>query len=243
MYNIDLTGKTALVTGGTRGIGKAIAEHFIRAGAKVIITGITIDSAEEVATEIGAAKGIGADLFDDNAIAYLMEQLGDEKIDILVNNAGITKDTLFIRQKQEQWDDVININLTKVVMMSKAVVPSMTKSRFGRIINIASVVAHMGNVGQTNYVAAKAGLTGFTKALSAEVARKGVTVNCIAPGFINTDMTKDLPEKVKTTMNDKIPSSRFGEVEDVAAAAVFLASDGASYINGSTIHVNGGLYM
>lgn len=243
MYNIDLTGKTALITGGTRGIGKCIAEYYIKAGARVIITGITIESAQEVAKEIGAAKGIGADLFADNAIEILVEQLGDEKVDILVNNAGITRDTLFVRQTQEQWDDVLNINLTKIVMLTKALIPSMTKSKFGRVINMASVVAHMGNMGQTNYVAAKAGLTGFTKALATEVARKGVTINCIAPGFIKTDMTKDLPEKVKTAMNEKIPARDFGEVEDIAHAAVFLASDGARYINGSTIHVNGGLYM
>lgn len=243
MFTIDLTGKTALVTGGTRGIGKAIAQSYIKAGATVIIVGSKIESAQAVAQEIGAAKGIGADLFNDNSVATILEQLGDTKIDILVNNAGITKDGLFIKQKDEQWDDVININLTKVAALTRAFVPSMTHQGYGRIINIASVVAHMGNFGQTNYVAAKAGLTGFTKALSMEVARKNVTANCIAPGFIETDMTKDLPEKVVTMMHEKIPARRFGKVEDIAAAAVYLASEDAGYVNGSTIHVNGGLYM
>lgn len=243
MYNIDLTGKTAFVTGATRGIGKCIAEHFVQAGARVIIGGITKDKAQEVAESMGAAKGVGANLFDENAVSQLMEQLKDEKIDILVNNAGITRDALFIKQTKDQWDEVININLTKIAELTKAVVPSMLKARHGRIINIASVVAHMGNFGQTNYVTAKAGLTGFTKALATEVARKNVTVNCVAPGFIKTDMTKDLPEKVIASMNERIPARAFGEVEDIAHAVIFLASDQARYINGSTIHVNGGLYM
>lgn len=243
MYSIDLTGKTALVTGATRGIGRAVAEAYIKAGATVIVSGSKVESAQKAAEEMGAAKGIGANLFDDDAVAQIIEQLGDIKIDILVNNAGITKDGLFIKQTEEQWGDVLNINLTKCAALTRALVPSMTRNKFGRIINIASVVAHMGNFGQTNYVAAKAGLTGFTKALSMEVARKNVTANCIAPGFIKTDMTKDLPEKVVTMMNDKIPARRFGEAEDIANAAVFLASEGAGYVNGSTIHVNGGLYM
>ncbi|HAG53120.1 MAG TPA: 3-oxoacyl-ACP reductase [Alphaproteobacteria bacterium] len=243
MYNIDLTGKTALVTGGTRGIGRAVAEAYIKAGATVIVTGSKVESAQKAAEEMGAEKGIGANLFEDNAVEVILEQLGDTQVDILVNNAGITKDGLFIKQTDEQWNDVLNVNLTKVAALTRALVPSMTRNKSGRIINIASVVAHMGNFGQTNYVAAKAGLTGFTKALSMEVARKNVTANCIAPGFIKTDMTKDLPEKVVTMMNDKIPARRFGEAEDIANAAVFLASEGAGYVNGSTIHVNGGLYM
>ena len=243
MYTIDLTGKTAFVTGATRGIGRAIAEAYIAAGANVIVSGSSVESAEKVAKEIGAVKGIGANLFEDNAVEQILEQLGDTKIDILVNNAGITRDGLFMRQSQDQWDEVININLTKCAALTRALVPGMMKQQYGRIINIASVVAHMGNFGQTNYVAAKAGLTGFTKALSMEVARKNITANCIAPGFIKTDMTKDLPEKVVTMMNEKIPARRFGEVEDIANAAVYLASEGAGYVNGSTIHVNGGLYM
>ncbi len=243
MYTIDLTGKTALVTGGTRGIGRAIAEAYIKAGANVIISGSKVESAQKAAEEMGAVKGIGANLFADDAVATILEQLGDTQIDILVNNAGITKDGLFIKQTDEQFNDVININLAKCASLTRALVPSMSRNKFGRIINIASVVAHMGNFGQTNYVAAKAGLTGFTKALSMEVARKNVTANCIAPGFIKTDMTKDLPEKVVTMMNEKIPARRFGEAEDIANAAVFLASEGAGYVNGSTIHVNGGLYM
>ena len=243
MYTIDLTGKTALVTGGTRGIGRAIAEAYIKAGANVIISGSKVESAQKAAEEMGAVKGIGANLFADDAVATILEQLGDTQIDILVNNAGITKDGLFIKQTDEQFNDVININLAKCASLTRALVPSMTRNKFGRIINIASVVAHMGNFGQTNYVAAKAGLTGFTKALSMEVARKNVTANCIAPGFIKTDMTKDLPEKVVTMMNEKIPARRFGEVEDIANAAVYLASEGAGYVNGSTIHVNGGLYV
>lgn len=243
MYTIDLTGKTAFVTGATRGIGRAIAEAYIAAGANVIVSGSSVESAEKVAKEIGAVRGIGANLFEDNAVEQILEQLGDTQIDILVNNAGITRDGLFMRQSQDQWDEVININLTKCAALTRALVPGMMKQQYGRIINIASVVAHMGNFGQTNYVAAKAGLTGFTKALSMEVARKNITANCIAPGFIKTDMTKDLPEKVVTMMNEKIPARRFGEVEDIANAAVFLASEGAGYVNGSTIHVNGGLYM
>lgn len=243
MYNIDLTGKTALVTGGTRGIGRAVAEAYIKAGATVIVTGSKVESAQKAAEEMGAEKGIGANLFDDNAVDQILEQLGETKIDILVNNAGITRDGLFIKQTDEQWNDVLNINLTKCAALTRALVPAMTRNKFGRVINIASVVAHMGNFGQTNYVAAKAGLTGFTKALSMEVARKNVTANCIAPGFIKTDMTKDLPEKVVTMMNEKIPARRFGEAEDIANAAVYLASEGAGYVNGSTIHVNGGLYM
>ena len=241
MYNIDLTGKKALVTGGTRGIGKAIAIKLIAAGAEVTITGSQQETAEKVAAEIGAAKGIGANLFEDNAIESIVSQV--EVIDILVNNAGITKDGLFIKQSQEQWDDVLKVDLTRVAELTKALVPAMTKSKWGRIINIASVVAHMGNFGQTNYVAAKAGLTGFTKALSYEVARKGVTANCIAPGFIKTDMTKDLPEKVNEMMIGKIPAQRFGEAEEIADATLFLASDMAAYVSGTTIHVNGGMYM
>ncbi|PPR08445.1 MAG: 3-oxoacyl-[acyl-carrier-protein] reductase FabG, partial [Proteobacteria bacterium] len=213
MYTIDLTGKTALVTGGTRGIGRAIAEAYIKAGANVIISGSKVESAQKAAEEMGAVKGIGANLFADDAVATILEQLGDTQIDILVNNAGITKDGLFIKQTDEQFNDVININLAKCASLTRALVPSMSRNKFGRIINIASVVAHMGNFGQTNYVAAKAGLTGFTKALSMEVARKNVTANCIAPGFIKTDMTKDLPEKVVTMMNEKIPARRFGEAE------------------------------
>lgn len=243
MYTIDLTGKTAFVTGATRGIGRAIAEAYIAAGANVIVSGSSVESAEKVAKEIGAVKGIGANLFEDNAVEQILEQLGDTQIDILVNNAGITRDGLFMRQSQDQWDEVININLTKCAALTRALVPGMMKQQYGRIINIASVVAHMGNFGQTNYVAAKAGLTGFTKALSMEVARKNITANCIAPGFIKTDMTKNLPEKVVTMMNEKIPARRFGEVEDIANAAVYLASEGAGYVNGSTIHVNGGLYV
>lgn len=235
----SLDGKTALVTGGTRGIGKAIALELKAAGANVIISGSNLERTTEIANEMGMGA-VAADLSDDSAVSELLENLPE--VDILVNNAGITRDGLFMRQKDEDWDAVMRVNVDAAVRLSRKVSKKMMSKKFGRIINISSVVGHMGNIGQTNYVASKAAMTGFTKALAQEIARKGVTVNSIAPGFIETEMTSQMTEKALDAMLSKVPASRMGKPEDIAAAVRFLASDEASYINGTTIHVNGALY-
>lgn len=236
----DLTGLKALITGGNRGIGKAVAASLKQAGANIIITGTNEQALAEAAAELGAVA-IRCDMHNVADIENLAQQTG--AVDILVNNAGITRDMLFSRQTQDQWDEVLRINTDAPVRLSRLLLPHMAEKGFGRIVNITSVVAHMGNVGQTNYVTAKAALTGFTKALSKEVARKGVTVNAVAPGFITTDMTSKLPEKVVDQFKTLIPAQRFGEPSDIAAAVRFLASREAGYITGTTVHVNGGLYL
>lgn len=244
-----LTGQIALVTGASRGIGAAIAQALGEQGAIVIGTATSESGAASISSTFVNAniKGEGMALNVNDAVQVastlkiISEKYGD--VSILVNNAGITRDTLLMRMKDEDWDDVISTNLTSVFRMSQAVLRPMMKARTGRIISISSVVGHMGNAGQTNYAAAKAGMTGFTKSLAAEVGSRGITVNCVAPGFIDTDMTAELPEEVTTKMLARIPAGRLGHVKEIAATVVFLASPNAAYITGETIHVNGGMLM
>lgn len=237
----DLTGLTALVTGGSRGIGRAAAARLKANGANIIIHGSNPEKLEQTAEELGGARTITADLFDPASIEKIITQAGP--IDILVNNAGITRDVLFVKQKPEQWDEVLTVNLQRVVELTRAVYPGMSSKGFGRIINVTSIIAHTGNVGQTNYATAKAAVTGFTKALAKETARKGVTVNAVAPGFIATDMTDAIPEQIKDNVMKTIPAQRFGSPDEIAAGIAFLASREAGYITGSTLHINGGLYV
>jgi 3-oxoacyl-[acyl-carrier protein] reductase len=237
----DLTGLTALVTGASRGIGRATAARLKANGATVIIHGTNEEKLAQVADELGGARTIVADLFQPESVEKIATQAGP--VDILVNNAGITRDALFVRQKPEQWEDVITVNLNRVVQLTHALLPGMSSKGYGRIINVTSIIAHTGNVGQTNYAAAKAGLTGFTKSLAKEAARKNVTVNAVAPGFIMTDMTETIPDQIKETIMKAIPAQRFGSADEIAAAVAFLASREAGYITGSTIHVNGGMYV
>ncbi|MES1988693.1 MAG: 3-oxoacyl-ACP reductase FabG [Pseudomonadota bacterium] len=244
-----LTGQIALVTGASRGIGAAIAQALGEQGAIVIGTATSENGAASISSTFASAniKGEGMALNVNDAaqvastLKTISEKYGD--VSILVNNAGITRDTLLMRMKDEDWDDVLSTNLTSVFRMSQAVLRPMMKARTGRIISISSVVGHMGNAGQTNYAAAKAGMTGFTKSLAAEVGSRGITVNCVAPGFIDTDMTAELPEEVTTKMLARIPAGRFGNVKEIAATVAFLASENAAYITGETIHVNGGMLM
>lgn len=240
--------QVALVTGASRGIGAAIAVALGQQGATVVGTATTESGANAITQALKTAnvKGMGIALDVNNAeqveavLKQIAEQYGD--VSILVNNAGITKDTLLMRMKEEDWDAVINTNLKSVYRMSQAVLRPMMKARTGRIINISSVVGHMGNAGQTNYAAAKAGMTGFTKSMAMEVGSRGITVNCVAPGFIETDMTAELPEDIKTQMLARIAVGRLGGVQEIAATVAFLASPNAAYITGETIHVNGGMY-
>jgi 3-oxoacyl-[acyl-carrier protein] reductase len=239
-------GKVVLVTGASRGIGRAIAEQFAQLGATVVGTATTESGAEAISSYLADhGCGLVLNVADAASVEACLEQIkaryGD--IDILVNNAGITRDNLLMRMKDDEWFDIMQTNLTSVFRLSKAVLRSMMKKRFGRIITIGSVVGSMGNAGQTNYAAAKAGVLGFTKSLAKEVASRGITVNSVAPGFIDTDMTKDLTEEQKTAIFGQIPANRLGTPAEVAATVVFLASEPAAYINGETIHVNGGMYM
>ncbi|MFH1542097.1 MAG: 3-oxoacyl-[acyl-carrier-protein] reductase [bacterium] len=241
---MHLKDKVALITGGAQGIGKAIAEVLAKHGAKVVITDINLELAEQTAKELGgiAFKMNVADYADaENIVKQAKEKMGS--LDILVNNAGITKDGLFIRMKKEDWDAVININLTGVFNVSKAAASIMMKQRFGRIINIASIVGEMGNAGQANYSASKAGVIAFSKTLARELASRNVTVNAVAPGFIKTAMTDKIPEDVKTKMMAQIPLGKLGLPEDVANAVAFLAGPSADYITGQVINVNGGMLM
>jgi 3-oxoacyl-[acyl-carrier protein] reductase len=246
---INLENQVALVTGASRGIGQSIALSLGKQNAFVIGTATTEDSAQKISTFLKEqnvlGKGIKLDVNDNEAILKtvdgIIEEHGD--ISILVNNAGITKDMLLMRMKEEDWDDVMSTNLKSIFRMSQALIRSMMKSRYGRIINITSVVGHMGNAGQTNYAAAKAGVTGFTKSLAKEIGSRGITVNCVAPGFIDTDMTKGLSDEHKKQLLDHVPLGRLGSPEDIGAAVSFLASKEASYITGETLHVNGGMLM
>jgi len=239
----------ALVTGASRGIGQAIAQALAKQGAIVIGTATTEDGAANIGTylkEIGAkGEGIVLNVNDAARIQVVVDdvQARHGGISILVNNAGITRDNLLARMKDDEWDEVIDTNLRSIFRLSRAVMRSMMKSRHGRIINIASVVGVSGNAGQTNYSAAKAGIIGFSKSLAREVGSRGITVNCVAPGFIDTDMTRFLSEVQQQTLLQTIPLGRLGHVDDIAAAVAFLASPGASYITGTTLHVNGGMYM
>lgn len=246
---MSLEGKTALVTGATRGIGKAIAYALAAQGARVVGTATSAEGAETITDNLKSAGydgfGIVMNVADPESIEAGLKQVTDEAGApvILVNNAGITRDNLLMRLKDDDWSDVIETNLASVFRLSKAVLRGMAKARWGRIINVSSVVAGMGNPGQANYCAAKAGVEGFTRSLAKEMSNRGITANCVAPGFIDTDMTRKLDEKQRESMMEVIPAGRLGEPEEVAAVVAFLASEAAGYVTGETIHVNGGMYM
>jgi len=241
----DLTGKRALVTGASGGIGREIAKALAAAGASVALSGTRVAALEEVANEIGTAAVLPCNLSDleavDKLIASADAAIGG--VDILVNNAGVTKDNLFMRMKNEEWDDVIAVNLTAAFRLTRSALRGMMKQRFGRIINISSVVGVVGNPGQGNYAASKAGIIGMGKALAQEVASRNITVNAIAPGFIASAMTDELNDKQRETILSSIPAGRLGTGAEVAACAVFLASDAAGYVTGHTLNVNGGMVM
>lgn len=243
----DLSGKCALVTGASGGIGSEIAKALHAQGAVVAISGTRVEALEKVAAEIGGDRVhiVPCNLSDAEAVAELPKQAEAAMgaLDILVNNAGITRDTLAMRLKDEDWDAVLNVNLTTAFRLSKACLRSMMKKRFGRIINITSIVGVTGNAGQTNYAASKAGMIGMSKSLAQEIANRGITVNCIAPGYIATAMTEELGEAVKEKMLANIPAGRMGEGKEIAAAVVYLASEEAAYVTGQTLHVNGGMAM
>ncbi len=242
----DLTGKTALVTGATGGIGGEIAKALYAQGAIVAISGRNEEKLDALANEIGEnAYAIVADLSNADGIATLVKQAEEKlgQIDILVNNAGLTRDNLSMRMKEEEWQQVLDVNLTAPFMLAKACQRGMMKRRYGRIINISSVVGTTGNPGQCNYVASKAGMTGWTKAMGQEVASRGITVNCVAPGFIETAMTQALNDDQKDKINATIPAGRMGQPHEISSAVAYLASDEAAYITGATIHVNGGMAM
>ncbi len=246
---ISLTGKVSLITGSTRGIGRAIAEKLAQSGSSVVITGTSREKAESVAKEISEkysvdAFGVEMNLLSEESIKKAFEEINQkvDGIDILVNNAGITRDKLFLRMSLQDWEEVIKVNLTGTFLVTQNAIKKMLKQRWGRIVNISSVVGFTGNVGQTNYATTKAGLVGFTKSLAKELAPRNILVNAVAPGFIETDMTAVLSEEIKENYKKQIPMGRFGSPEEVANVVLFLVSDLASYITGEVIHVNGGMY-
>jgi len=244
-----MEGKIALVTGASRGIGQAILHELARRGAVVIGTATSEAGAAAIAESLAVAglkgEGLMLNVTDaaqvDAAIDGIMGRHG--RIDILVNNAGITRDNLLMRMKDEEWDAILDTNLTSVFRLARAVLRPMMKARYGRIVSIASVVGCSGNAGQTNYAAAKAGMIGFSKSLAQEVGSRGITVNCVAPGFIDTDMTRTLPDAARQKLLERIPAGKLGTPEDIAHAVAYLASAGAGYVTGTTLHVNGGMYM
>ena len=246
---MNLDGRIALVTGASRGIGQAIALELAKCGAVVIGTSTSASGADGISQKLAATGAKGAGLIlnvndpqqAEAAVLDIQKRFGD--IAILVNNAGITRDNLLVRMKDEEWDDIMATDLKSVYRLSKLVLRSMMKARYGRIINITSIVGVTGNAGQTNYAAAKAGIIGFSKSLAREVGSRNITVNCIAPGFIDTDMTRALTEQQRCVLIQQIPLGRLGRPEDIAAAVAFLASPGADYVTGCTLHVNGGMYM
>ena len=241
-----MTKQVALVTGASRGIGKAIAEKLAEDGFFVIGTATSETGADSISAYLAEnGKGIKLDVSDADSIADVIKVVNDDfgAPTVLVNNAGITRDNLLMRMKDEEWDDIINTNLTSVFRMSKAVLRGMMKAKTGRIINISSVVGVTGNAGQANYAAAKAGMVGFAKSMAKEVGSRNITINTVAPGFIDTDMTRELSDEIKNSLLTSIPLARLGKPEEVAHAVSFLASNGAAYITGETIHVNGGLFM
>ncbi|PKD41899.1 3-oxoacyl-ACP reductase [Methylomonas sp. Kb3] len=238
--------KLAIVTGASRGIGRAIAEKLVADGFFVVGTATSDSGAEAISAYLGDnGKGYKLNVADSADIDSFIKATGDEygTPAVLVNNAGITRDNLLMRMKDEEWDDIINTNLTSIFRMSKAVLRGMMKVRYGRIVNISSVVGSTGNAGQTNYAAAKAGMVGFAKSMAKEVGSRGITVNTVSPGFIDTDMTKELSEDIKNALLGSIALGRLGQPEEIAHAVSFLASEQASYITGETLHVNGGMYM
>ncbi|MBC6986938.1 MULTISPECIES: 3-oxoacyl-ACP reductase FabG [unclassified Alteromonas] len=243
----QLDGKIALVTGASRGIGKAIATQLAQQGATVIGTATSENGAQAISdylSEFGG-KGFALNVTEKESVDTTIKAINEAHggIDILVNNAGITRDNLLMRMKDDEWQDIIDTNLTSIFTLSKAVLRGMMKKRFGRIVNIGSVVGSAGNAGQANYAAAKAGVIGFSKSMAREVASRGITINVVAPGFIDTDMTKALTDDQKEAIFKDIPANRLGEPDEIAATVAFLVSDGAAYITGETIHVNGGMYM
>ncbi len=246
---MSLENEIALVTGASRGIGAAIADKLAQAGATVIGTATSDGGATAITERMQAAgqkgKGMLLNVSDQASVDALMAAIASEfgNPTILVNNAGITRDNLLMRMKDEEWDAIINTNLSSVFRLSKAVLRGMMKARKGRVINISSVVGSMGNAGQTNYAAAKAGIHGFTRSMAREVGSRGITVNSVAPGFIETDMTRELPEAQRKQLVDSIPLQHLGQPEDVANAVLFLAGESGRYITGETLHVNGGMYM
>lgn len=241
--------KVAIITGGGQGIGRAIALDFAESGIDVVIADINLEAAEAAAAEAAAAGctplAFELNVADASNVEALIEKVTEKygRIDYLINNAGITRDSLMMRMGDDDWQAVLDVNLTGTYLCSKAVIRVMMKQRDGRIVNISSVVGAMGNAGQTNYAATKAGVVGFTKSLAREVAARGITVNAVAPGFIQTAMTDALPDKAKEELVNLIPNGRLGTPEDVAAAVRFLVSDDAAYITGQVLHVNGGMYM
>jgi 3-oxoacyl-[acyl-carrier protein] reductase len=247
IYSSDaLAGEVALVTGASRGIGASIAKTLAEAGARVVGTATSQAGADGITTALGASgRGIVLNVADNESVQAAIKDIqGNEgSPGILVNNAGITKDNLLIRMKQEEWDDVIATNLTGLFRVSKACLRGMMKAKKGRIINIASVIAVMGNAGQANYAATKSGMIGFSKSLAREIGSRGITVNVVAPGFIDTDMTKVLPEEQRNVMLSQVPLGRLGESDDIANSVLFLASGAGAYITGETLHVNGGMVM
>ena len=246
---MSIEGKVALVTGATRGIGKAIALELGKQGAVVVGTATSDGGAESISAYLSEAgvtgKGVKLNVADSDSIESVIKAVQDEfgAIVILVNNAGITRDNIMLRMKDDEWDDVINTNLSSVYRLVKTCLRGMTKARWGRIISISSVVASMGNAGQANYAAAKSGMEGFTRALAREIGSRNITVNCVAPGFIDTDITSGLAEEHKNALQSQIPMNRLGRPEEIAAVVGFLASEGAGYVTGESIQVNGGMYM
>ncbi len=239
----------ALVTGASRGIGQAILHALARAGMRVVGTATSDAGAASITAALAeaglAGRGAKLDVRDAAAVDALLADIEAKEgaLTVLVNNAGVTRDNLLMRMKDEEWDEILATNLTPVFRLSKAVIRPMMKARYGRIINITSVVGHAGNAGQTNYSAAKAGVAGFTRSLAREVGSRGITVNCVAPGFIDTDMTRALADAQREALLNNIPAGRLGQVDDIAAAVAFLASPSAGYITGETLHVNGGMFM
>ncbi|GEA49551.1 beta-ketoacyl-ACP reductase [Vibrio inusitatus NBRC 102082] len=243
---MNLEGKIALVTGASRGIGRSIAETLVARGATVIGTATSENGAAAISEYLGdKGKGIALNVTDPASVESVLKEITTEfgPLDILVNNAGITRDNLLMRMKEDEWTDIMDTNLTSIFRLSKAVLRGMMKKKCGRIINVGSVVGTMGNAGQTNYAAAKAGVIGFTKSMAREVASRGVTVNTVAPGFIETDMTKALNDEQRAATLSSVPAGRLGDPREIAAAVAFLASPDAAYITGETLHVNGGMYM
>lgn len=244
-----LDGQTALVTGASRGIGRAIASSLAEAGAEVIAAARSEEAVRETVEGIRAAggqcTGIAMDVSDDDSVAAALSAVKEDhaKISILVNNAGVTRDTLLLRMKKEDWDFVIGTNLDGVYRLTRALAPAMIRARYGRVVNVTSVVGAIGNPGQGNYAASKAGIEGFTRSMARELASRNITVNCVAPGFIDTVMTQALDEKARERLLSQVPMNRLGTAQDVADSVLFLVGEEASYITGSILHVNGGMYM
>ena len=242
---INLKGKKVLITGATGGIGNSLVKKFLSLGAEILGTGTNSEKLEKLKSEFSKIKVKKFDISSHSLIEKFIDEVTEELggLDILVNNAGINRDSLSIRMKDDQWQKVIDVNLTSTFLLSKHAIKKMLKSNFGRVVNITSIVGHTGNIGQSNYAASKAGTIGMSKSLSIEFAKKNITVNCVSPGFIVSEMTNSIPEKIRSILLSKIPMSKMGSGEDVSNCVAFLSSDAASYITGETIHVNGGMYM